>query len=297
MILTAIDGQVGRMFSGVFQAYESRWERAANGTLFLRFAIVGASGKVRAHGWEGSYHGPMEIPKGAFLLVSGRLTDFEGHLIANIHTAEFLTVPLDQELKNRLFQVVNGISNVPLRNFVQSVFLTQDIARPFFSAPASCSQHHSFPRGLLVHSLECAEFVQCVAGFTPEEKEIGVVSALLHDVGKIWTNDPRGFLTPTGRLVGHDYLTNEILARPLAELTLSSPEIANFLRHLWGWLGTRCPRPPAQHPLAEVLATADHVSAHRCNESLAFRELRPNRQHAQFQGRRYFRFRTDPPRR
>lgn len=297
MVLAQMVEQVGVKFAGVFLACASHWEKAANGRRFLRFALAGQNVRVRAHGWAGIYHGPAEIPRGTYLYVVGRVREFKGHLIANVEKAEFVPVPLDPGIKDRLFRLVGGISSVPLRTFAQEVLLARDIARPFFSAPGSCSQHHSFPGGLLVHSLECAEFVRSIEGLTTEEKDVGVVSALFHDVGKSWTHTPNGHLTRTGRLVRHDYLTNEILAQPLATLTGTDPVKADFLRHLWGWLAEKNPRPSAQHVLAEILATADHVSAHRSAEELAFRGLENFRRHAGYQGRRYYRFRSDPPQR
>ncbi len=55
--------------------------------------------------------------------------------------------------------------------------------------PASHKHHHSYTGGLLAHSIECAEWVENTAYSALEtgEAELTLVTALLHDLGKIET--------------------------------------------------------------------------------------------------------------
>lgn len=58
----------------------------------------------------------------------------------------------------------------------------------FVSIPASKRHHHSYPRGLLTHSLQCAlitmQNMSAMNELTQSEREVTLVAALLHDVGK-----------------------------------------------------------------------------------------------------------------
>lgn len=275
--------------SGIFQACGSHWERARHGGRFLRFAIGDATARVRAHGYEDSYSGPHEVPHGSYLQIVGHLKEFKGHPIAEITAAKILPTPPDRDLRIRLYTVLDELTQPHLQRFVQAVLQDPAVAVPFFQVYASCRHHHSYPSGLLKHSLECAEIVKGITVIEPGSRDIGVVAALLHDIGKIWAHDTRGRLTAAGRLLKHDQVTLEILAGAMAELAQVDPALANFLRYLWGWVGTRPPRPAPAHVLAEAILAADHISAHLSVEKKVFSTLPQHWQHGEYMGRWYYR--------
>jgi 3'-5' exoribonuclease len=97
-----------------------------------------------------------------------------------------------------------------LKGFVLDTLSDDTIAFPFVACPASLGFHHNYPGGLLRHSIECAQMVERYQEFAPDKKELGMVAALFHDIGKILTMTPHMRLTSLGRSLDHDKLTGGV---------------------------------------------------------------------------------------
>ena len=132
-----------------------------------------------------------------------------------------------------LIFLAGRIENPILRQFLRNVLLKPQIGVRYLQCPASLKYHHNFPGGLIHHSVEIAWDIFGVQDFRPIERDIAVVAALLHDIGKVYTLTPDMTRTAIGSLVDHNQLTLEICAEPLAELDAAAPHIANQLRHAW----------------------------------------------------------------
>jgi len=89
----------------------------------------------------------------------------------------------------RLLQFIDRLHDVRIKQLLIELFQDPKIAIPFITMPASHKHHHSYPGGLLSHSIECAEWVENTAYSALEtcEAELTIVTALLHDLGKIET--------------------------------------------------------------------------------------------------------------
>ncbi len=81
---------------------------------------------------------------------------------------------------------INKIQDEKLRNFVAEQFSKYE--KEFKIMPAAKLMHHNFIGGLLVHTVECAEFAELnLAKFTYKTNEDEIYAAcLLHDFGKIF---------------------------------------------------------------------------------------------------------------
>ena len=86
----------------------------------------------------------------------------------------------------KLQSYVAKIKDETLRNFVASQF--EKYEQEFKIKPAAKLMHHNYIGGLLVHTVECAEFVELnMANFKYKLNEDEVYAAcLLHDFGKIF---------------------------------------------------------------------------------------------------------------
>ena len=81
---------------------------------------------------------------------------------------------------------INKIQDDKLRNFVTEQFSKYE--KEFKIMPAAKLMHHNYIGGLLVHTVECAEFAELnMAKFTYKTNEDEIYAAcLLHDFGKIF---------------------------------------------------------------------------------------------------------------
>ena len=153
-----------------------------------------------------------------------------------------------------------------LREFLREVLLKPDIGIRFMQCPASLNYHHNYPGGLIKHSVSVAWNIWGIQELNRLDRDIAIVSALLHDIGKTKTLTPDMCRTAIGRLVDHSQLTLELCAEPLAELERRAPGIAYQLRHAW-----TCYSPGARFGfkaktmVAKHLQYVDRMSATRQN--------------------------------
>ena len=86
----------------------------------------------------------------------------------------------------KLQSYINKIQDEKLRNFVAEQFTKYE--KEFKIMPAAKLMHHNYIGGLLVHTVECAEFAELnLAKFTYKTNEDEIYAAcILHDFGKIF---------------------------------------------------------------------------------------------------------------
>ena len=86
----------------------------------------------------------------------------------------------------KLQSYINKIQDEKLRNFVAEQFTKYE--KEFKIMPAAKLMHHNYIGGLLVHTVECAEFAELnLAKFSYKTNEDEIYAAcILHDFGKIF---------------------------------------------------------------------------------------------------------------
>lgn len=172
---------------------------------------------------------------------------------------------------DRLINLRESITSTALGKFIDMLFSDNDIALAFIQVPASKNFHHNHLGGLLAHSVEVAEITGQQSYKNNDEREIAVVAALLHDIGKVRTLKPDISTTQLGKMVAHDDLTLEICASALKELDKTWPEASYTMRHVW-----TCASSGAKYgferncSIANIIQFADRQSVDRFNESHAF---------------------------
>lgn len=162
------------------------------------------------------------------------------------------------ELLVDLQAAIDRITQPTLCYFVEAVFADDAVAFAFVSAPASLNNHHNYPGGLLKHSLECLQMVGKHRDFSKNSYQLGLVSALFHDIGKTLTLTHNMKRTSLGYSTDHDKLTYEVLKPYLSQLEQSWPAGAKDLFYLLGWkINRHVPR----YNMADLVACSDRLSA------------------------------------
>ena len=175
----------------------------------------------------------------------------------------------------QLLKVTQSLTMQSLIKFIHEVFLDINLMTLWVSLPASKQHHHSYPGGLLAHSLECALIAEQNVGMLTElsvkEKEVTVLAALLHDIGKTQTLGMQSH-TSTGRLLDHEKLTLTTIGVPLAKLEQLWPQGSETLRYLLTWnisMGF------CRFIGGNILKIADHLSTSASLRRMAFKD-KPN---------------------
>ena len=172
----------------------------------------------------------------------------------------------------QLFELVESLKVIPLRMFAREVLMDKSLMTAFVSIPASKRHHHSFPGGLLMHSLECAlmtkQTVESIINISIKEKEVAVVAALFHDVGKVKTLGLTQH-TSTGRLIDHEEFTLMLLADPLNTLQEYWKEGAETLQYLLTWTEKQG---VCRFVSGNAIKMADQLSTSASLRSMAFQD-------------------------
>lgn len=157
--------------------------------------------------------------------------------------------------------LVQRLQTTWLKQFVVDVLWDDAIAFPFVACPASLQYHHNYPGGLLHHSIECAQMLARYDEFSLEQKELGIVAALFHDIAKTVTMTPQMRRTTLGKAVDHDKMTLEVLAPYLRPYDKDWPNETAELLYLMTWRPANRDRGIPRTPLANAVLAADRISA------------------------------------
>jgi len=144
----------------------------------------------------------------------------------------------DFESLYQLIELIEGLKIIPLRMFAREVLMDKALITAFVSIPASKRHHHSYPGGLLTHSLECAfitmQNLNAMNELRQSEKEVTIIAALLHDIGKTQTLSIDQH-TDLGRLLDHEQFTLLALSEPLKALSSYWCKGAETFQYLLTW--------------------------------------------------------------
>jgi len=284
--------EVGESISGIFLVVAIGRRQAANGTVewCLRLNEKNSGEVSEARPLSPSLALPSELARLDTVEISAKETLFQGQRLVDIVSIRRITTcakgltliptsvscPLAGGVAE-LQALVERLTIQPLQQFVVDVLSDLETATSFLSRPASFSYHHSEAGGLLRHSLDVAQIVWELAGLSLVDREVALVGAIFHDIGKIRTYSESRQMTTLGRLVSHDQLTLEICAGALRNLDHRWPEGAAMLRHVW-----TCSSPgarygtPQKSVAAAVVQMADGLSATLANRALAQERGIPN---------------------
>ena len=285
MSLNDIDLSNGTAFSCECRVRYPLQRTAKNGSRYLSLMIEDSSMSLKANVWSEHFDNTTNVIDLDKVLVTGKIREFNREWLANISSIQHITAAAENPLQliphslcplspllDRLHNIVGQISHDALRDFVGWVFSEDSFIIPFISVPASRRHHHCIAGGLLEHSLECAEMVYRFSEFGQDGRDLAVVGALLHDVGKIITLRNVGKFSPVSYALDHDALTLEILAPHLKRFDAVNPDLATALRYIWTWKNHKRGN---IHPILtvfEAISAADRISSALSVEDDAFNE-------------------------
>jgi 23S rRNA maturation-related 3'-5' exoribonuclease YhaM len=236
----------GNTFTGTYRLRKPVKAISRSNTPYMACTLEDATGSLKVYLW--GEESTCAVSDMDLVTATCSMRRFNDEWIADIVNVEKYTGtpenPLDlipdsfcpkPELLVELRNLVDTLSHNGIRQFVISVLTDDEILLPFVRLPASKNHHHAQSGGLLEQSLGSAIKVADVMGKDHEQTELAIVGALFHDVAKVRTLAAEGKLTPTGYLIGHDFMTLEVLAPHFKALDKIYPDIAIALRYIWSW--------------------------------------------------------------
>ena len=240
--------QPNREISGVFIVADKQLRTARNGSAFLTLKLVDKTGEIPARVWDRADETAAAIPPKGAVRIRGRSETFRDELQLNI--TELTVVPAGEiqphdflpacpQDVEKLFEELKGtasrIKRRSLQSFARHLLGDRELMDRFKAAPAAKGMHHAYLGGLLEHTASVAALTVKICEHYPDlDRDILIVGAILHDIGKIdeFVYDLCIDYSTRGRLVGHMVLGVEILEEKLRTLKNFPAEEAVLLKHL-----------------------------------------------------------------
>lgn len=218
--------------------------------------------------------------KGLIVEVTGALQQYNGvaqlkvtgmEKTEGVDVGDFLPKSANDPsaMEVELKEVLSNNIKSPYFKKLMDVFLEDESVFPLFTVkPAAKSVHHAYIHGLLEHTLSMVKLSALVADYYGKDvnKELLVMGALFHDVGKVMEIDSDNAFeyTDEGKLLGHLLLGIELLNRYMGEIEDFPPKAKTLLIHLiashHGQLEFGSPKRPKTKE-AIILHLVDNIDA------------------------------------
>jgi len=171
------------------------------------------------------------------------------------------------------------LTHKPWRSLMKKVLADPEIRGRLLPATGAKAVHHAYAGGLLEHTLAVARTCLALADLYPHlDRQILLVAALLHDLGKAWelTSGLACEYTDEGRLLGHIQIGLARIEPFLGKVKDLDETLALHLRHLiishHGEYEFGAPKRP-KTPEAFILHFADNIDAKMNTLAGAYAEM------------------------
>ena len=241
----------GQHVDSIFEVRQLVRRQKKDGDPFLKLQLGDATGAVEAVVWEQVEEIARVATPGTAMRVSGRFCNDPRYgaaiTVRGVRAAceeeydpaelrEGPPVPYEQMVA-ALEELIDTIQRRHLRELVNRLLGpgTESGAR-WLVAPAAKVYHQAYRHGLLEHSLSVAQGVSAMAATFPAiDRDVAVVGALLHDIGKIEAYEQSGGaidLSDAGKLQGEIPLGYYRVRRAIEEIEGFPPQAAQAVLHI-----------------------------------------------------------------
>ena len=169
----------------------------------LDIELSDKSGSVSGVIWENTHQIKQQINKGIVVKVKGRLLTYREMPQVRI---DKIRVAEEGEYDSESFIPSTSKDIHTMKTRVSEIFEDDQFLKEYIRSPSGMKWHHPYLGGLLEHSVDVAEICNFMAEKHPElNRDLLVLAALLHDVGKIKEYSVTTMIdfTDEGRLEGH----------------------------------------------------------------------------------------------
>ena len=211
--------QTGENVSWFYRVQEIVKKKTKNGDDFLDLILMDKTGRLPAKIWNNVEEYHKQLRAGDVYKFSGEIRDYRGkkqitvnHLRAiadgdpGFAPGDFCeTPPFDSEalLAETFSLLAENLSDPHLRNL--SEMFREEYGPVFRQAYGAQKIHHAFAGGLLQHTHALLKMILAIAPFYGLDKELLLIGALFHDIGKTaeFKTQPALETTLAGGLLGH----------------------------------------------------------------------------------------------
>lgn len=276
------DFTAGQNVSDIFALAQAQRKEAKNGP-YWQLTLTDRSGSIEGRIWFPQSQNHDGLKAEQFVAVTGQVASFKDQLQmsisdltvldpaeAGLDMADFLpcsAVPPEALLEEIERFLADELKFKPWKTLCKNILHDEHVRAALRTAPGAKAIHHAHVGGLLEHTLGVMRLCRAICVLYPGvDKEILIVGALLHDLGKAFelTHGISREYTDEGRLLGHIELGLETLSPFLRKAKDLPDELGLHLKHLLishhGELEYGSPRRPKTVE-AFILHYADNLDA------------------------------------
>ena len=237
----------GDEFEGFYVVRESSFQTAVNGKNYIRMTIGDATAGLMANLWDANRDLFQLCPAGSIIKVQGVAETYKGKSqvrLVRFRPAHESEVDLDSFLprskqdpdamRNELLALVDSLGDKDYKALAEAFFLDKPLLDKFCRAPAARDVHHAYLGGLLEHTLNIARMADAFSAKARVNRDLLLLGALLHDVGKTEELAAKYCIeyTTRGKMLGHLFIGAEMAAQRAAEVPGFPYEKLNLIQHL-----------------------------------------------------------------
>jgi len=213
---------------------------------YLKLEFADRTGTIEGRLWEGAARIDRQFETGTAVAVYGTVELWRQNVQVKVEdmrpaaAQEYAIGDLIRSVENpeELFEKIKSclrknIANRWLSLLVGKLLDDAGFSAAFQKAPGAHSWHNAYCGGLMEHTYEVMVIVEKMCELYPEaQKDIALVGAFLHDIGKIYELDSTTFeYTPAGGLLGHLPIGYELVSDVIKSLKDFPEDVALHLKH------------------------------------------------------------------
>jgi 3'-5' exoribonuclease len=240
--------QSGDTVNCYYRVQEIVKKKTKNGDDFLDLTVMDKTGRMPAKIWNnvGEYY--KLIKAGEIYKISGEIKDYKGkkqitisHLRAiaandmDFNQADYNEAPPfdSAALLEQMFSLL--AANLTDPHLLQLVgFFKEEYGPSLLQAYGAQKIHHAFAGGLLQHTFSLLEMALALAPHYGLDKELLLIGALFHDIGKTAEFKTRPALETTleGGLLGHVIISLTIFINFKNRIVDFPPDLSTRIQHM-----------------------------------------------------------------
>ena len=237
----------GDGFEGFYVVKESSFQTAVNGKNYIRMTIGDASGSLQANVWDANRELYNLCPSGSVVKIQGVAESYKGKAqvrIGRFRPAHESEVDFDGfmpkssrdtgEMRDELLALIDSLRDSDYKALALAFFGDTRLMDAFARSPAARDMHHAFIGGLIEHTLSIARMADAFAARNRVDRDLLLLGALLHDIGKVEELSAKFTIdyTDRGKLLGHLYIGAEMAGRRAAQIPGFPAEKLVLVQHL-----------------------------------------------------------------
>ena len=240
--------QTGENVSWFYRVQEIAKKKTKNGDDFLDLTLMDKTGRLPAKIWSNVEEYHKMLRAGEVYRFSGEIRDYRGKkqiTVSHLRTvaagdpgfdpgAFSETPPFDSEalLAETFSLLADNLSDPHLRRLSES--FKEEYGPVFRQAYGAQKIHHAFAGGLLQHTHSLLKLILAIAPHYALDKELLLIGALFHDIGKTaeFKTQPALETTLAGGLLGHLVISLTIFLEMKSKIADFPESLSLRIQHL-----------------------------------------------------------------